>query len=186
MGYIRLERLNTRFIVTDAAATIDAVAQALEHVPAGKRLNWYVVVRLPAGSFAVIDAEDLGKAILAHGENIRATPLRDVPGLLTVSLVVERAAQGIGEARKLMYQDPRRRLVVLEQGEPIGLLVDVERAGGFGGAMTALFGREHVLATKGPQITVRCPVDGGTYDFAEVIDLTTNRLICPKGHLIEE
>ena len=73
MGYIRMERLNTRFIVTDAAATVDAVAQALEQIPAGKRRSWYVVVRLPAGSFAVIDAENLGNAILAHGEGIRAT-----------------------------------------------------------------------------------------------------------------
>ena len=178
--------MNTKFILIENTTTVEAVAQALQDVPAAKRMGWYVVVGLAAGGFAVIDAQDLAEAIEKHGTGALALALRDVPGLLVPSLAVERDAQGIGVARRTMYRSPRLRLVVLEHGQPIGLLVDVNRAGGFGGAMAVLFGRKRPPDTSGSHAKVRCPVDGEVYNFDDVIDLATNRLICPKGHLIEE
>src|SRR5437867_10693569 len=113
MGYIPKEQLNTKFMLIEDTATVEAVAQALQGVSAAKRMGWYVVVGLAAGGFAVIGVQDLAEAVEKHGEGILALALRDVLGLLVPSLAVERDAQGIGMARRTMYQSPRLRLVVL-------------------------------------------------------------------------
>lgn len=185
MAHIPMERIDTKVTVTDGGTAVADVAQVYQHLPAEKRYEWYVIVRLGDDRFATLGFEDLLEATANLGPAVRARPLRNLPGLQD-SKAVERQGQGYGEARRLRNRSHKRRLVVLESGEPIGLLTDAERAGGFGGFMSALFGQASQPLNKNPQLQIRCPKDGQMYPFADVIDLETNQLVCPLGHIIEE
>jgi hypothetical protein len=98
---------------------------------------------------------------------------------------VERMAQGVGEARNVMYDSYKSRLVVLEDGEPVGLLASEDQEGGFGGGLSAVVGpgQRSENITEG-RFTVRCPEDGGVYDLFQVLDAATGQLRCPNGHEI--
>ena len=181
----------------------------LAALPPDSRNRWYVVVRLstagqcvvpasgggyeavataPPGYAVVSPLEDLSEAGETHGEALLDMALRDVPGLLLPAWTVEREVMGAGRAnRDWAPMSPRQRLVVLERGQVAGLLLDRPRAGSLGGFMMTLFGRERQpYGVARGRITYRCPVDGESYDFSEVIDLATNRLVCPRGHVIQE
>jgi hypothetical protein len=201
--------LHTRLVEVPEEIAVREIREMLTMLPVGAHRHWYVVARLAApsrhvvprleGGYEAVEAPPPGYAVVLpvkelseqwsrDGEVLLDMALCDVPGLLLPAVTIERQTMGTGRARReWMPVSPRRRLVVLEQGQVLGLLTDEERAGGFSGFMATLFGRERkrVAIAKG-RITYRCPVDGGRYDFAELIDLATNRLVCPQGHLIEE
>jgi hypothetical protein len=183
MDAIPMEELETNFIVTDANIRLGELAQALRPVPEERRTAWYIVVHLPEGGFAAVNLADLGELIEAPEPEIGAMSLQDVPGLLVSSRAVERVGQGVGEASRVMRRSPRRRLVVLDQGAPVGLLVSEYAAGGFGGVMTTLFGeeQERFSITQGV-VKVHCQACGQAYDFVDVIDLSSGNLVCPEGH----
>jgi len=204
---IEIRRLCTHFFQVSQETTVRELIEALAALPSNARAQWYTIVQLnipgpqivPAvgGGFAFVDMSpgyavllplaDLPDIVAVEGMAQLDVALGDLPGLLTPARMIERTIMEEGRARRdWLPGSPRRRLVVLEAGQVVGLLTDELRAGGFGGLMTTLFGREHPPIPKGRRITVRCPVDGGIYDFAEVLDLATNRLICPQGHVIEE
>jgi hypothetical protein len=186
MGYIRMNRLKTGFVVTDAAATIGEVAQVFEQLPGDVRSGTYVVVRLAGGGFAALTQADLAQTIEnADADAARTTRLGDVPDLLVASLTVERMAQGVGEARDVMYDSYKSRLIVLQDGEPVGLLTSEDQEGGFGGALSAVVGpgQRSENVSEG-RFTVRCPEDGGVYDLFQVLDAATGQLRCPNGHEI--
>jgi hypothetical protein len=185
MAEIPFERIDTKVITVDGDATVADVAQVYEYLPPEKRYQWHVIIRLGEDSFATLGLEELLEATAEVGPAIRGRPLRQLPDIRT-SKQVERQGQGYGEARRIRNRSPRRRLVVLESGEPIGLLTDTERAGGFGGFMADLFGQVEQPLDQSPKLQIRCPIDGQMYDFADLIDLETNKLICPRGHVIEE
>lgn len=197
------EALHTKFTQATEDITIREVIDWLLAWPPETRRHWYLVVSLatsgrqvvpqPDGSFKAIETPPPGYAVLLplkdlSTEEDETRMLRDVPGLLEPAVTIERLMLGTQRAlEEWMPDSPGRRLVVLEEGQVIGLLTDEKRAGGYGGSLTRLYGqgqKPYNLAKR--RITYRCPIDGDIYDFAELIDLTTNRLICPNGHVIEE
>jgi hypothetical protein len=206
---IMYEAMRTQFALVSEEITVREVIEMLTALPLALRNGWYVVVQLsvpgqrvvpgltggyqavaamPPGYAVVSPLEDLSPAGETHGEALLDMALHDVPGLLLPAWTVERDVMGTGRAsRDWVPLSPRQRLVVLESGQVVGLLVDIQRAGSFGGFMTTLFGRERQpYGVTKDRITYRCPVDGESYDFSEVIDLATNRLVCPRGHVIQE
>ena len=185
MGEISKEYLDPHFLHVDAANTVEQVIDALAQLPRAQRMSWYFLANLPEGGRAIFSVSDFETIAEDHGESLWATPLQDLPGLLVASPEVERTAMGIGEARNIMRASPNRRMVVLDQGQPIGLLMDRLRAGVFGGFRARLFGEERPKTSISGQIMVRCPVDGANYPLADVIDLSSDRLVCPNGHVIE-
>jgi len=185
MAHIPMDRINTKVIEADGSTTVADVAQVYAHLPEVKRHQWYVIVQLGNGRFATLSFEDLLQATEDLGPVIGERPLSDFPGLRD-SKVIEREGQGYGEARRVRNRSYKRRLVVLESGVPIGLLIETTRSGGFGGFMSTLFGQADRPINSSSQIQIRCPDDGQMYNFADIIDLETNKLVCPQGHIIEE
>jgi hypothetical protein len=121
-----------------------------------------------------------------HGERILGAPLNTIEGLCIESKTIERRSMGIGQARRAMYRQPDRRLVVLEDGRPAGLLCDVFHAGLLGGLPLELFGKRHRPHRR--VITYTCPQCDTESDFVDLIDPETNRLICPEcqTHIVED
>jgi hypothetical protein len=186
MSEIAMRHLQTKFLVVPSTISLGHLLTGLEQIPTGQRADWYVVVRLDAGGLAAFDLQDLAQTVADQPEVNRDRPLTAFPELVIASDTAERQGQGIGQARRLMRRSHKRRLVVLEDGEPVGLLVDVARAGGWGGIMTTLFGeeQERYNVSEAP-VKVRCPVDGAFFNLADIIDLQTGALVCPNGHVIE-
>lgn len=208
---MEIHELDTHFLQVSQGITVGELIKLLDAFPDTVRARWYVVVRLntpgkqivpAAGSGFEVIAVSPGYAVLLPMADLasivaigkpeqRDRSLDDCPDLLHPALTVERIAMGAGRARRdWLPRSPNRRLVIQEAGQVIGLLTDEMRAGMFGGVMTHLFGSERprTSVAKG-RITYRCPncpAGQNIYDFADLIDLATNRLICPNGHIIEE
>lgn len=212
---IAYEALNRyQFLETTEAVTVGNVGRMLTKL-LGKQGNyqWYLVVRLstpglavvprPDGGFMSVETPPPGYAVVLpilefseaeaqHGKALLDTRLGDVPELLLPALTIERQLMGTGRARRNWVPvSPRRRVLVLDQGEIVGVLTDELRSGGFGGAMNRLFGKQQQQynITKG-QFTYRCPLcpaGSNTYDVSElIIDLASEWPTCPAGHTIKE
>jgi hypothetical protein len=185
IAHIPMNHICTKVVDTDGNNTVADVAQFYKYLPEKKRHNWFMIVHLGDDRFATLGFEDLLEATGNIGAAIRERPLSDIPGLKK-SKVMEREGQGYGRARHARNRSHKRRLVVLESGAPIGLLMDVELTGGFGGFVTTLFGQAEQSLSNHSQLQIRCPFDNQMYNFADLIDLESNKLVCPQGHIIEE
>jgi hypothetical protein len=208
---IETSALYRRFLQVKHDTTVGELLEKFRTLPAEARDQSYVIVRLEGpgpqvvasacGGFTLGDGRP-GYSVLppdrgfADSEAVEMADQLDVslgslPGLPPPARMVERTIMGEGRARRdWLPRSPGRRLVVLESNIVIGLLVDEERAGAFGGIMTQLFGQDQVRTslTKGRQTyrCPRCPPGENIYDLTDLIDLSTDVLICPRGHKISE
>jgi hypothetical protein len=121
---IETSALNRNFIVVDERTT---VRQVRDQVAAAGKDFVYIVVRLANGQYAVLWLGDLIRVLQKHSEALLPemldTALGDVPDLLA-----HRAADVVGQAdvdteeAKRLVSRPGKMLVVLADGEAVGLM----------------------------------------------------------------
>jgi hypothetical protein len=119
------EALVRDFIVVDEWTTVQ---QVRDHVAATKN-NWaYIVVRLDNGQYAVLRLNELIQVLKEHSQTLLPEMLKaslnSVPDLLLPRAAdgVEQASVGTGRAKMLLNKMPGKRLVVLADGQVVGLL----------------------------------------------------------------
>ena len=183
------EMLNNRFVMVSPELPLKHLLAAFLMLPDDERARWYGILNPARGRWGVVSLGDLIETVEQQGEEVLHHPLESIPDLNTGAEAVECKAMGIGQARREMHKQPNRRLVVLEEGRPIGLLCDVFHAGAFGGTQLELYGRAREERWRPPSRAVlyACPLCAAVTDFIELIDPETNQLRCPAcGTIIPE
>jgi hypothetical protein len=122
---IATSELKRDFIVVDESAT---VAQVRDRVADTQNKWTYIIVRLGDGRYTVLRLNELIQALQSQSDILTPdmfnAPLSGVPDLLApkAGAAVEQTSMGTGRARQLLNKMPGKRLVVLAEGDVIGLL----------------------------------------------------------------
>jgi CHAT domain-containing protein len=119
--------LKRGFIVVDEWTTVREVRDQVDET----QNKWtYIIVRLDSGQYAVLRLDEIIQVLKKHSDtltpDILGAPLGNVPDLLAPRAgdAVEQASMGTGRARQLLTKMPGRRLVVLAEGEVVGLMAE--------------------------------------------------------------
>ena len=130
---IAASELRRDLIVVDEVAT---VRQVRDQVAATGQPWTYIVVKLGGGQYAVLQLAELIQALKdwRGGQLLPETlevTLAEVPGLLAsrAGAAIEQASLSTDRARELQKTMPGRRLVVVAEGQVIGLFVQAMRGG---------------------------------------------------------
>jgi len=122
---ISKRELNRDFIVVNEWTTVREVR---DQVAATGNNQVFIIVRLDNGQYAVLRLSELIQVLQKHSDvllpEMLEAPLSYVPALLAPRAgdAVEQASVGTGVARRLATKTPGRRLVVLADGQVVGLL----------------------------------------------------------------
>jgi hypothetical protein len=122
---IATSELKRDFFVVDEWAT---VGQVRDQVSDTQNKWTYIIVRLDDGRYSVLRLNELIQVLQGESDiltpDMLDAPLGSVSDLLAPRAgdAVEAASMGTGRARQLMNKMPGKRLVVLAEGEVIGLL----------------------------------------------------------------
>jgi hypothetical protein len=129
--------LQYSFLAVSGDTTVDGVRALVRD--AGRPVH-YLVVSLPNGGFGVALLRELSESVRRLGPDGLDTPIGRLPPAAEAVAGVERTAMDTGVAQREADRQPRRRLVVLENGRPIGLLTNESRGSAVGGVPFNLFG----------------------------------------------
>jgi hypothetical protein len=128
---IPTSELKRDFIVVDERATVRQVRDQV----ADARNQWtYIIVGLDDGRYAVLRLNELIQVLQGQSDALTQemldAPVASVSDLLAPRAgdAVEGSSMGIGRARQLLNKMPGKRLVVLAEGEVIGLLAAESRS----------------------------------------------------------
>jgi hypothetical protein len=112
--------INTNWIWV---APSETVAQIQAKLPADRNVRAYKYIVFPTtgGNYVVARWLEI-EAIAAGGQNILGTPIGMLKGLPKPVIGIEQNSMGISSAREERDAQPGKRLVILSNGQPIGLL----------------------------------------------------------------
>lgn len=126
---ISYDYIHTNFLHTSESTTVAEILQRILTIPQQNRRDLYLLVDLEPDGFAVVSMSDLNEALQSGSAHI--TLIKDILELPQArSKTVERRKQGYRVARDMRDQSYKRRLVVLESGDPVGLLISASLAAG--------------------------------------------------------
>lgn len=184
---IPVAELERSFITVDGDATLSELHAGLRQQDSSLR---YVIVALLDGNYSVALLSEISGAVARLGPPALRMRLADLPPTATPASAVERTAIGFGAAERQRDRQPSRRLLVLEDGEPIGLLTNEVRGGSTGGLPFNLFGPDSDLSTEAlwqqlidRREPITCPVCGRQFTFYE-LDPKRRAYICPHCHSV--
>ena len=181
------QELERRIVAVDGRTSVaELVAQVREQDAAPR----YVVVELSPGSFAATPVGEISRAVDRLGPAALDLPLSRLPETGQPTGAVERSMIGFGEAERVRDRQPRRRLVVTEDGRPVGLLVNEARGSSVTGVPFDLFGSympggfDQVLNERAAaHASQSCPRCGQEFVFYE-LDPRASAYACPHCHSV--
>lgn len=181
------ESVSNRFLLVGTETRIRDLAIGLGKIPRSRRSGWLVVVALPDGDYAILDAESLDRAFRTHGD-IWEQPLDAVPGLLEPAPTAPRLRLSAEEIMARAHGSSVGRLLVLEAERPFGLLIErrqasISREREF---TTRLFDPDIETGALEAEVMLRCRTCG-LVTLSEVLaHSSADRLLCPRGHTLEQ
>src|SRR5436853_406729 len=110
------------------------------------RAYQYIVFATNAGTYVVARWYEIEQIAAASGQDIRGTPIGMLQGLPKPVIGIEQTSMGISSAREERDAQPGKRIVILSNGQPIGLLTAESLSG------DALPPDPFVAVPKGPVV----------------------------------
>jgi len=122
------EDINTNWLWV---APNETVGQIQAKLPADRKVRAYkyIVFDTPDGNYVVARWLEIEQIAAAGGQDIRGTPIGMLKGLPKPVIGIEQDSMGISAAREERDAQPGKRLVILSNGQPIGLLTNETLSG---------------------------------------------------------
>ncbi|MFQ6015504.1 MAG: hypothetical protein ACE5NP_08680 [Anaerolineae bacterium] len=164
------DSMSTNFITFSSQTGIKKAVETIKQAAAA-----HVIVGSASGEFTVKPLLQLRNELEMAGDRLGPAILKltldDIPGLLQPCQPVE-AESGLGEAQRKMRRSPGRQTVVVEGGQPVGVLHQATRSV-FGGVPSQLYGERYGLFQEGAVAggttsPRRCPSCQGEFDFYKI------------------
>jgi hypothetical protein len=115
------EDINTNWILV---APDETISQVQAKLPAERqaRAYKYIVFTASDGNYIVARWFEIEQIAVASKQDIRGTPINMLQGLPKPVIGIEQNSMGLSSAREERDAQPGKRLVILSNGQPIGLL----------------------------------------------------------------
>jgi hypothetical protein len=121
------EDINTNWIWVSPNEMVGQI-QAKLSADRNVRAYQYIVFATPDGKYIVARWLEI-EQLAASGQDIRGTPIGMLSGLPKPVIGIEQNSMGLSSAREERDAQPGKRLVILSNGQPIGLLTSEKLSG---------------------------------------------------------
>jgi hypothetical protein len=120
--------INTNWIWVAPNETVEQIQARL---PADRKVRAYkyIIFATNDGNYIVARWLEIEQIAAASGQDIRGTPIGMLKGLPKPVIGIEQNSMGLSSAREERDSQPGKRLVILSNGQPIGLLTSETLSG---------------------------------------------------------